>query len=137
MGGTGPLVRMSGEDGEASLLHAAVCICPGFDTGKGQFFQKLWPVANPYLRRTLRSFWLEGKHASVMAACSAKDLRVAASLQNAKEAADLETFYEGLSGLAGFDSVEEMHAATNPILTARGIKKLGLVISAMDDPICT
>jgi len=135
--GTGLLVRTAGEDGHDSPFHAAVCICPGFDTGHGQFGKKIDPLVAPYMRKMVSQFFLEGIHAAVLTASAIRESRIDESLRSAKAATDFESFYEALSGLAGYDSVDEMNLATNPMLTARGIKKLGLVISALDDPICT
>jgi len=60
--GTGVLVRMAGEDGEASPFVGFACNCPGYDTGPGGAFDRMTsPGLDPGMLFVIRSFFLTGK----------------------------------------------------------------------------
>ena len=126
--GTGLSVRYCGEKGDACLIDALVCTCPGYDTTEGGAFARMQPMLGSYLLRGVRKLFLE-PNVSIL-----KDVK---GFQACHEDVDnMADFQRNAYQLEGFDSLESYHDATNPMGVASDISVPTLVINAEDDPVC-
>ena len=123
--GSGLLVRALGEDGDATPFTAAIASCPGYDTTRA--FGRVHRPYDRYLTRLLKAHFLE-RHAYV--------LRGHAAYAEGLTSRTVEEFQDRCHPLAGFASVADYHAATNPMAVAERIRVPLLVLNAADDPVC-
>src|SRR5438094_756834 len=119
------LVRALGEDGDATPFTAGIASCPGYDTTRA--FGRVHRPYDRYLTRMLKAHFLE-RHAYV--------LRGHAGYAEGLTSRTVEEFQDRCHPLAGFASVADYHAATNPMAVAERIRVPLLVLNAADDPVC-
>lgn len=123
--GSGLLARYLGEEGEASLFHAAFAYCPGYDTDIG--FDQAQPFYSRMMAKKLVRQFITPNLASI------GHLPTAGSLQ---VAADLAAFHRNLYELAGHDSYAAYDQASNPMHVFQGIRTPLMLLNSEDDPVC-
>lgn len=123
--GSGLLVRALGDDGEATPFVAGVASCPGYDTTRA--FARVHPAYDRYLTKLLKAHFLE-RHAEALGSHAAYTEGLAS-----RTVAELQ---DRCYPLAGFTSLADYHAATNPMAVVDRIGVPLLVLNAADDPVC-
>lgn len=123
--GSGLLVRYLGEEGENSLLRAAVAYCPAYDIDKA--FGRTHPFYSTRVTRGLQSDYI-APHADQFGALQ--------SYPDCCDATNLEELHHSLYEVAGYPSYEAFDAASNPMHVIDNIDVPVLVINALDDPVC-
>lgn len=123
--GSALLVRYLGEQGADTPIRAAVAFYPGYDIevacARSQGFYSRYMA-----RRLVDHFVI----------AHAEQFGEMPSYAACSQAADLQSFHDNLYSLAGYDSREAYHAASNPVRVMARITVPLLVLNAADDPVC-
>ncbi|HSW13638.1 MAG TPA: alpha/beta fold hydrolase [Solimonas sp.] len=123
--GSALLVRYLGEQGADTPIRAAVAFYPGYD------IEVACARSRPFYSRHMASRLIEH-----FVTPHAEQFGEMPSYAACAEAADLQGFHDNLYSLAGYDSREAYHAASNPVRVIAQIEVPLLVLNAADDPVC-
>lgn len=123
--GSAVLVRYLGEQGADTPLRGAVALYPGYD------IEAACARSQGFYSRHMASRLVE--HFVTPHAAHFVGLP---SYSACAQATDLQSFHDNLYSLAGYDSREAYHAASNPARVMAQITVPLLVLNAADDPVC-
>jgi hypothetical protein len=123
--GSGLLVRFLGEEGEHSLITAAVALCPGYDIRV--CMNRSYNPYRDYLTQGVKNFYLK-PHQELFREVDGYD----ACLQ----AKDTQEFLDNAYVMAGYNSSEQYYQYCNPMDVISQVKTPCLLINSKDDPIC-
>jgi len=123
--GSGLLVRYLGEEGENALFRAAFAYCPGYNTDNA--FTKAHPFYSRLMAKKLSKQFIR-PHAYRLAHLP--------TVRTLRAARNLAEFHDHIYELAGFDTLAEYTAASNPMRVFTAITKPVMILNSEDDPVC-
>eukprot|EP01100_Stratorugosa_tubuloviscum_P015712 TRINITY_DN926_c0_g2_i3.p1 TRINITY_DN926_c0_g2~~TRINITY_DN926_c0_g2_i3.p1 ORF type:complete len:470 (+),score=164.48 TRINITY_DN926_c0_g2_i3:118-1410(+) len=127
--GAGLLLRYLGEEGNNCNIVSAAALCPGYDMQKPTFYDHIHSAYQHWLMWDINQFFFFPNRQIL-------ESKFPQDFLNSTKAKTLLEFIQRAYKFAGFNTLEEYYAKTNPMVVAHNISVPLLVINANDDPVC-